>query len=195
MRYPPRSTPRSWPSSASSPRGSWAGSILILKQRRFHAFVTRRDPAGRAGKTLKGASLDVLAGVKAVKAWTMPVSVAGGVGILLMQTVTMWLMLYAYRMHLSLFEAAALFGIITIGTLIPNAPGKIGSWQFFCILGLGLLGVPAEHAAGFSMIAFAIWTLPSLLWGGLALILSPVSWAGLRGGRSAGRTAIAAPPD
>ena len=172
--------------------GVVAGIVLILKHRRFHAFVTRRAPAGRAGRSLKGASLDILAGMKAVKAWTMPISVAGGIGILVTQVVTMWLLLYAYHMDLSLFEAAALFGIITLGTIIPNAPGKIGSWQFFCILGLGLLGVPADHAAGFSMIAFAIWTLPSLLWGGLAMIISPVSWAGLRGGRSEGPPAVAA---
>lgn len=157
------------------------GIVTMLKHRRLHAFVDRREPAGRAGKTLKTASLDILAGIRAIKAWTMPVSISAGVGILVMQVVTMWLMLYAYRIDLSLFEAAALFGIITLGTLIPNAPGKIGSWQFFCILGLGLLGVPATHAAGFSMIAFAIWTLPSLLWGAVAMVLSPVSWASLRG--------------
>jgi glycosyltransferase 2 family protein len=162
------------------------GVVLMVKHRHLHSFVTRRQPGGRAGRAFKGISLDILSGVKAVKAWTMPVSIAAGMGILMLQVVTMWLMLYAYRMDLSLFEAAALFGIITIGTLIPNAPGKIGSWQFFCILGLGLMGVPADHAAGFSMIAFAIWTLPSLLWGGVAMVLSPVSWAGLRAGRGTG---------
>jgi uncharacterized protein (TIRG00374 family) len=172
--------------------GVVVGLVVMVKHHRFHAFVSRRDPAGRAGKTLKGTSLDILAGVKAVKAWTMPVSISAGVGILATQVVSMWLMLYAYRIDLSLFEAAALFGIITIGTLIPNAPGKIGSWQFFCILGLGLLGVPATRAAGFSVIAFAIWTLPSLLWGAIAMIVSPVSWASLRGG--ARKTAETADP-
>ncbi len=175
--------------------GIAVGVVLVFRRKYFDALVARRHPGGRIGITLKGASLDILAGVKAVKAWTMPVSVAGGVGILLTQVVTMWLMLYAYRMDLSLFEAAALFGIITIGTLIPNAPGKIGSWQFFCIVGLGLLGVPADHAAGFSVIAFAIWTLPSLVWGGLAMVLSPVSWEGLRDSRRKVRAELAATAD
>jgi uncharacterized membrane protein YbhN (UPF0104 family) len=104
--------------------------------------------------------------------------------MLAMQVVTMWLLLYSYRLELSLLEAAGLFGVITIGTLIPNAPGKIGAWQFFCILGLGLFGVPSAHAAGFSMVAFAIWTVPSLLLGAIAMVLSPVSWADLRRGGS-----------
>ncbi len=160
------------------------GIVVMVKHRRFHAYVTQREPAGRTGKFVKTASLEVLAGVKAVRAWTMPVSISTGVGMLVMQVVTMWLMLYAYRLDLSLLEAAGLFGVITIGTLIPNAPGKIGAWQFFCILGLGLFGVPSAHAAGFSMVAFAVWTVPSLLLGAVAMVLSPVSWADLRKGGS-----------
>jgi len=160
------------------------GLFVMLKHRRLHRYVTHREPGGRAGRKLKDTSLEILAGIKAVKLWTMPVSISTGVGILAMQVVTLWLIVYAYRIDLSLLGTAALFGIITIGTLIPNAPGKIGSWQFFCILGLGLFEVPPTHAAGFSVIAFAIWTFPSLLLGALAMVLSPVSWAELRkGGR------------
>jgi glycosyltransferase 2 family protein len=157
------------------------GLAMTLQHRRLHGYVDSRRPAGRMGRSLKSASLDMLVGAKAVKAWTMPVSISTGFGMVGMHVVVMWLMLYAYRIHLSVLEAAALFGIITIGTLIPNAPGKIGAWQFFCVLGLGLFGVSATHAAGFSLVAFAIWTLPSLLLGVIALVVSPVSWAELTG--------------
>lgn len=159
------------------------GLAVTVKHRRLHGYVDSREPIGRMGRTLKSASLDLLIGAKAVKAWTMPISISTGAGMVAMQVGVMWLMLYAYRIDLSLLQAAALFGIITIGTLIPNAPGKIGAWQFFCILGLGLFGVPAAHAAGFSLVAFAIWTVPSLLLGVVALVLSPVSWAELTGRR------------
>lgn len=159
------------------------GLLMTLQHRRLHGYVDSRRPAGRMGRMLKSASLDMLIGAKAVKAWTMPVSISTGFGMVGMHVVVMWLMLYAYRIDLSLLQAAALFGIITIGTLIPNAPGKIGAWQFFCILGLGLFGVSATHAAGFSLVAFAIWTVPSLLVGVIALVVSPVSWAELTGGR------------
>lgn len=159
------------------------GLVMKLQHRRLHGYVDSRDPAGRWGRTLKTASLDLLSGAKAVKAWTMPVSVSTGAGMLFMQITVMWLMLYAYRIDLSILQAAAVFGIITIGTLIPNAPGKIGAWQFFCILGLGLFGVSDAHAAGFSLIAFAIWTVPSLLIGAVALVLSPIKWGDLTGGR------------
>ena len=159
------------------------GLLMTLMHRRLHGYVDSRRPAGRMGRTLKSASLDMLIGAKAVKAWTMPVSISTGFGMVGMHVAVMWLMLYAYRIDLSLWQAAALFGIITIGTLIPNAPGKIGAWQFFCVLGLGLFGVSATHAAGFSLVAFAIWTVPSLLLGVIALVVSPVSWAELTGCR------------
>ncbi len=158
----------------------------------MHGYVDGRQPVGRLGRTLKATSLDLLHGAKAVKAWTMPISISTGVGMVAMQVVVMWLMSYAYRIDLSLLQAAGLFGIITIGTLLPNAPAKIGAWQFFCILGLGLFGVPATHAAGFSLVAFAIWTVPSLLVGVGALVVSPVSWAELTGGGRSDRTEIRA---
>jgi glycosyltransferase 2 family protein len=164
-----------------------AGLAAKLQHRRLHGYVDSRRPTGRTGRAFKAGSLDVLSGAKAVKAWTMPISVSTGLVMVGMQVAVMWLMVYAYHLDLSFFESAALFGIITIGTIVPNAPGKIGAWQFFCILGLELFGVPSAHAAGFSLIAFAIWTVPSLLGGVLALILSPVSWAELIGGRRTGK--------
>jgi uncharacterized membrane protein YbhN (UPF0104 family) len=164
--------------------GMAIGLTLTLQHGRLLGYVAPRRPSGRLGRTMKNASLEILAGAKSVKAWTMPVSITTGVGMLFMQVVTMWLLLYAYHIHLSLLQAAALFGIITVGTLLPNAPASIGAWQFFCILGLGLLGVSATHAAGFSLVAFAILTVPSLLLGVVALIVSPMSWAELRGARS-----------
>jgi uncharacterized protein (TIRG00374 family) len=168
------------------------GLFMTLQHRRLHGYVNSREPVGRVGRTVKSASLDVLAGAKAVKTWTMPISISTGLGMIGMQVTVMWLMLYAYHIDLSVLEAAALFGIITIGTLIPNAPGKIGAWQFFCILGLGLFEVPAAHAAGFSLVAFAIWTVPSLLLGVVALVVSPVSWAELTGGRRSDKAGLAA---
>ncbi|MCL5734394.1 MAG: flippase-like domain-containing protein [Actinobacteria bacterium] len=170
--------------------GMLVGLAMNLQHRRLHGYVDSRKPAGRVGKTFKKTSLELLAGAKAVKAWTMPFSITTGIGMVIMQIAVMWLMLYAYRINLSAMQTAALFGIITIGTLLPNAPASIGAWQFFCILGLGLFGVPASHAAGFSLVAFAIWTVPSLLLGVVALVVSPVSWADLSSKRKPESTEV-----
>jgi uncharacterized protein (TIRG00374 family) len=165
--------------------GMAIGFTLTLQHRRLLGYISPRQPSGRLGRTLKTASLEILAGAKSVKAWTMPVSITTGVGMLFMYVVTVWLLLYAYHINLSLLQAAALFGIISVGTLLPNAPASIGAWQFFCIMGLELMGVTTTHAAGFSLIAFAILTVPPLLIGVLALAISPMSWKELRGGQAA----------
>jgi hypothetical protein len=171
--------------------GMMIGVTLTLQHRRIASYIAPRRPAGRLGRTLQTAALDLLAGARAVKAWTMPLSITTGVGMLLVQVVTLWLILYAYHIPLSFLQTTALFGIITVGTLLPNAPASIGAWQFFCIVGLGLLGVPAARAAGFSLVAFAILTVPSLLLGVVALVVAPISWAELRGTRRGGPPAQA----
>ena len=169
------------------------GLGLTLQHRRLEAYLAPRQPAGRIGRWLKMASLEVLAGAKAVKGWTMPICISLALGMVAMQVVSMWLLLYAYHLHLSLIQAAALVGIVTVGTLIPNAPASVGPWQFFCVLGLGLFGVPAGEAAGFSLVAFAIFTVPALLGGVIALVVSPMSWADMR--RRHEREPIEARPD
>jgi hypothetical protein len=108
------------------------------------------------------------------------VSLSAAVGIAILRVGVLWLLLTAYHLHLSFLQAAGLFGIIMIGTFLPNTPGNVGSWQFFCVLGLGLFGVAGAQAAGFSLVAFAIWTIPSALIGVRALVTSPFSWSDLR---------------
>jgi hypothetical protein len=63
---------------------------------------------------------------------------------------------------------------------LPSGPGKVGSWQFFCALGLSLLGVAESEAAGFSLVGYVIWALPPTLIGFGALAASPFSWSELR---------------
>jgi hypothetical protein len=40
--------------------------------------------------------------------------------------------------------------IVRLGTMIPNAPANVGSFQFFTFLALGSFGVEKTVAAGFS---------------------------------------------
>ena len=180
LKVPPVLDSALWGIGMTLAAGLCSGLVVMLAHRRLHRFVARKEPGGRLGVKVKDLCLQTLSSLKAVRLWTWPLSLSAGLMILTVQVVTLWLIVYAYHIELSLFGVAALFGIITIGTLIPNAPGKIGAWQFFCILGLGLFEVPAARAASFSMVAFAIWTVPSLLLGVVAMIISPVSWTDFR---------------
>jgi hypothetical protein len=82
--------------------------------------------------------------------------------ILVTQIVSFWLVMSAYGLKLSLWVGAAVLLILHLGTLIPNAPSNVGLYQFFCVVGLSIFGIDKTTAAGFSVIAFIILTIP--LW-------------------------------
>jgi hypothetical protein len=73
-----------------------------------------------------------------------------------------WLVMRAYGIDLSLWGGTAALLIVRLGTLIPNAPSNVGTYQFFVVLALSVLGVDKTDAAGFSAVVFVILTVP--LW-------------------------------
>jgi hypothetical protein len=79
---------------------------------------------------------------------------------------------------------AAVLLIINFGVALPNAPANVGSYQFFCVLGLTLFGVEKTQAAGFSIVAHLLMTIPFLLCGFIALARSGLSVSDIRSGTS-----------
>ncbi len=78
------------------------------------------------------------------------------------EALALWLLLQAYAIPLSLWSGVAAALILRLGTAIPSAPGNLGTWQLICVIALSILGVPKPRAAGFSLVAFVLLTLP--LW-------------------------------
>jgi uncharacterized protein (TIRG00374 family) len=82
--------------------------------------------------------------------------------VLLLQGLSFWMVMLAYGLRLPLMTGVLVFLIVHLGTALPNAPANIGTYQFFTVLGLTLLGVEKTTAAGFSLVVFALLTVP--LW-------------------------------
>jgi glycosyltransferase 2 family protein len=97
--------------------------------------------------------------------------VAFGLSLTLLagQILAFWLVMRAYGLEVSLWVAAATLIVVHLGTAIPNAPGNIGTYQFFCVVGLMLFGVDKAVAGGFSVVVFVVLTVPLWLLGSLAL--------------------------
>jgi uncharacterized membrane protein YbhN (UPF0104 family) len=85
------------------------------------------------------------------------------------QILAFWLVMIAYRLHVSVWVGAAALLIIHLGTAIPNAPANIGTYQFFCVIALTLFGVDKTLATGFSVVVFVVLTVPLWVLGSLAL--------------------------
>jgi glycosyltransferase 2 family protein len=72
--------------------------------------------------------------------------------IWLVDVAAIYLMFLAFGFSLSVSAAFVLMIILIIGIAIPTAPGFIGNWHYFCILGLGLFGIPKTEALGFAIL-------------------------------------------
>ncbi|MCL5286682.1 MAG: flippase-like domain-containing protein [Acidobacteria bacterium] len=96
------------------------------------------------------------------------------------QILALWALNRAYGVGLELVENPAVLLIINFGVALPNAPANVGSYQFFCVLGLALFGVEKTRAAGFSIVAHVLMTIPFLVCGFFALLRSGLSVADIR---------------
>jgi uncharacterized protein (TIRG00374 family) len=97
-----------------------------------------------------------------------------------LQTFSFWFIMKAYGFHFSFWVGAAILVIVIFGTALPNVPANIGAYQFFCVVGLTLFGVGKTAAAGFSLVAFTLLTIPPLAIGFFALARSGMTLASIK---------------
>src|SRR6185312_9148154 len=91
---------------------------------------------------------------------------------LALQFVSVYALMKAYGLDLSIWAAAGVLTIVRFGTVIPNAPGNLGLFQVACVLALGLFDVEKNDAKTFSFIMFFALTLPLLIGGAIATALT-----------------------
>jgi hypothetical protein len=89
-------------------------------------------------------------------------------------------MMRSYGLPLSFLGAVVVLLVINLGVSLPNAPANVGSYQFFCVLGLGVFDVEKTTAAGFSFFAFLALTIPFIFLGFAALLRSGLSLRSMR---------------
>lgn len=100
--------------------------------------------------------------------------------MLALQVLGFWLIMRAAGLYRSFWIAAAVLLIVRVGTAVPNTPANVGTFQFFCVVGLTLFGVEKTQATAFSVIVFAVLTVPLWSLGLLALARTGVSFHKLR---------------
>ena len=96
------------------------------------------------------------------------------------QAFSFWFITKACGLHFSFWVGAAILFIVLFGTALPNVPANLGTYQFFCVVGLAAFGVGKTAAAGFSLVAFVILTVPALAIGSFALARSGLTLASIK---------------
>ncbi|MDD5722321.1 MAG: lysylphosphatidylglycerol synthase transmembrane domain-containing protein [Syntrophales bacterium] len=63
-----------------------------------------------------------------------------------------YFLFFAFGFDLPPSAAVVLMVIIILGIAIPTAPGFVGNWHFFCVLGLGLFGIHKTDALTYAIV-------------------------------------------
>jgi hypothetical protein len=96
------------------------------------------------------------------------------------QILALWAIMKSYNLQLPFLVAVVVVLVINLGVSLPNAPANVGSYQFFCVLGLSVFQVEKTTATGFSIFAFIALTLPLVFLGMAALVRSGLSLRTMR---------------
>jgi glycosyltransferase 2 family protein len=97
------------------------------------------------------------------------------------QVLALWAMMRSYgSLSLTFFAALVVLLVINLGVSLPNAPANVGSYQFFCVLGLSIFQIEKSTATAFSVFAFIALTFPFIFLGFAALVRSGFSLRSMR---------------
>ncbi len=130
---------------------------------------------GRLGRRLVSVLERLRGGFRSIglKRWTLGAFLISAL-MFTLQATALWFLTKAYGLEISFWVAFAVFFITLFGTAVPVAPAGIGTYQFFCVVGLTLLGVGKTTAAGFSIVSYVLLNVPIL-----ALALFSLSKCGM----------------
>ena len=70
------------------------------------------------------------------------------------------LVFISFNFNLPVYAPFLLTVILTFGVMIPSSPGYVGTYQYFCIMGLALWGIKESDALGFSLVYHASQYVP-----------------------------------
>ncbi len=150
--------------------------IAVLAATAAFAFLVVREGGKRRG--LLGRLHDGLRDIGRSRA--LYLSFAGSLLVLVGQILAFWLIMRACGLPSSFWVGSVVLLIVHLGTLIPTTPANIGTYQFSIVVGLELFGVGKHVAAPFSLVAFALMTIPQWLAGWVALSRSGLTVAAAR---------------
>jgi uncharacterized protein (TIRG00374 family) len=158
-------------------RGAWALSIAVLVLSLlflyllFHKQHSHQVVSGHKWASQFIHFLDEL------HKMGVPRTLAAAFGVsflyIFFQTLSIWALLHADQYDFDIRQAALIVIVFRIVTLIPNAPGNIGTLQISTSLGVWLAG--GEQGAAFGEVNFVFITLSRLLQGGIAILLTGVN--------------------
>ncbi len=91
------------------------------------------------------------------------------------QFLPIYMLVQATRLPVAWTASFAMLVLLRLSSIVPQAPGNLGSFQWVTARTLILFGIASGHAKRFSLILWAVITLPLILIGFIALALEGVN--------------------
>ncbi len=155
--------------------------IVVIVIYVLEVKLAQKPDFGTGPRRLPGRLMGALLGLHAMG--TSPSFYSAVLASLLMpfcQVLGLWAMMKAYGLHLPFNAAIVVLLVINLGVSLPNAPANVGSYQFFCVLGLSVFQVDKTTATSFSIFAFLGLTVPFIFLGFAGLVRSGLSLKSMR---------------
>lgn len=96
--------------------------------------------------------------------------------IWLLETGKYWFVMQGFDFQVSFFALMLMNGIVNLATTLPSAPGYIGTFDAPGIAVLTAYGVPAEIAAGYTLVLHAALWFPITTLGAYYYFRQPLRW-------------------
>ena len=77
------------------------------------------------------------------------------------------MLMWACGIHLPLIASVVLLLVLLAGINLPSLPGRIGLFEYLCVVVLGLFGIDKELAFSYGVLLHGVLLLPMALAGGL----------------------------
>jgi uncharacterized protein (TIRG00374 family) len=106
-----------------------------------------------------------------------------------------WIVFQACGFPLSFLAAFVVLAVLTLGIMLPAAPGYVGNFQYFTVVALSLFSVSKEDALGISFVAHAGQFIPVTIIGLFYVIRQGLTVSDLQGKASPADLGVKATPD
>lgn len=147
------------------------GSVVRFLPERFGAGLMRVLRALIAGmQILPRPQLVLAVFLVSLSLWFLPI-------------LSSYVMIVAFGFEVPFSAALIVFIFIGFGTALPQAPGMIGTYQYACVLALGLFGVEQADALAYGLVLNALQLVTLVAQGLIALGISGISIEEIARGR------------
>ena len=153
-----------------------AAMFPLVTERIVIQIIGRVIPTRIREKT-RGIALKFLTGLESLRSPKDALMVlVTTVIIWLLETGKYWFVMQGFDFQVSFFALMLMNGIVNIATTLPSAPGYIGTFDGPGIAVLAAYGVPAEIAAGYTLVLHAALWFPITILGACYYLRQPLRW-------------------